>query len=231
MLKSKAAFQYETSPPARRFVERCTYWCFELFLWNLMFRWRTKIYGRPPNTTFVLVANHGSYLDWLFTDVILRRKFRREIFFLAKRKVIQNPIWHLLARRCQAIVFDGSARTKAVVLASRVLINGNSTAQPIIGIFPEGTRSRTGEQIPCSEGAAWLAKKRDTLIVPVALCGFWEAWPPQRRLPRFKLQKLAVHFLKPIRPSNFPDDKSAMNFAMNRIYAVVKQERGKTHHA
>lgn len=229
MLKSQTAFQYQVSPPVGRFIERFTYWCFEIFLWNSLFRWRTKVHGSPPDAAFVLVSNHGSYLDWLFTDVILRRKFRREVFFLAKRKVVGNLIWDLLARHCKTIVFADSAKTKAIVLASHILTNGNSTNHPIVGIFPEGTRSRTGEQIAHSEGAAWLAKKHDTLIVPVALCGFWEAWPPQRKFPCLKKQRLAVHFLNPIRPADFPDEKTAMDFAMNQIYAVVKSEREASH--
>ena len=225
MGKSTTAFQYDVSPPMRQLFERFTYWCFVAFLWHSLFRWRTTIHGSPPDTALVLVSNHSSYLDWLFTDIVLRRELQREVCWLAKRKVISNPIWKTLARHCKAIVFDDASKSKAIVLASRVLGNGNGRNHPIVALFPEGTRSRSGEQIAHSEGAAWLAKKHDVLIVPVALCGFWEAWPPQRRLPRLNRQRLALHFLEPIRPTDFPDDRTAMDYAMNRIYAVVRSER------
>jgi len=172
-----------------------------------------------------LTSNHSSYLDWLFLDVILRRKFHRKITFLAKRKVVQNPVWRALATECGAIVFDESAKSKAIALAVRVFANGDSETKPIVAIFPEGTRSRTGEKIVSSGGAAWLARKCAVSVVPVALCGFWEAWPPQRRVPRFKGQSLAVHFLSPITPSDFADDQATVDCAMNRVYEIVRRDR------
>jgi 1-acyl-sn-glycerol-3-phosphate acyltransferase len=218
--------QYSESRSAfQKLYGRLLYLAFETVLWILWFRKRGLIHGKLPDVPFVLVSNHSSYLDWMLLDVVLRRKFCREIIFLAKRKVVQNPVFGALARECRAVVVDETAKSKALALAVRVFANGDPGSKPIVAIFPEGTRSRTGEQIPSSGGAALVARKCGVLVVPVALCGFWEAWPPQRSLPRFRRQILAVHFLNPINPLDFADDQTAVDCAMNRIYEIVRREQ------
>jgi 1-acyl-sn-glycerol-3-phosphate acyltransferase len=215
--ESRSAFQ--------RLYGRLLYSAFEFVLWISWFQKRCLICGQLPDAPFVLISNHSSYLDWLFLDVILRRKFRRKITFLAKRKVAQNPVWGALARERSAVVVDEQAKLKAIVLALGVFQNSDPESKQIVAIFPEGTRSRTGKQIPSSGGAALVARKCGALVVPVALCGFWEAWPPERLLPRFRRQKLAVHFLNPINPSDFTDDQTTVDCAMNRVYEIVRRER------
>ena len=218
--------QYSESRSAfQKLYGRLLYSTFEFVLWISWFQKRCLICGKLPDVPFVLVSNHSSYLDWLFLDVILRRKFRRKITFLAKQKVVQNPVWGALARERRAVVVDESAKLKAIVLAVRVFENSDPESKQIVAIFPEGTRSRTGKQIPSSGGAALVARKCGVLVVPVALCGFWEAWPPQRRLPRFRRQSLAVHFLNPINPSDFADDQAAVDCAMNRVFEIVRREQ------
>jgi len=94
-----------------------------------------------------------------------------------------------------------------------------------LGVFPEGTRSRTGEKLPCSESAALMARRCEAVIVPVALCGFWEVWPPHQKLPRLKRVGLSIHFLPSINPKEFADDQAAVNYAMDRCYALVLHKR------
>jgi 1-acyl-sn-glycerol-3-phosphate acyltransferase len=228
----RGRFQHsEAKSLLQRLYGKILYLAVETMLWFLWFRNRGLIRGKLPDAPFVLVSNHGSYLDWLLLDVILRRKFHRDIIFLAKRKVVENPVWGALARECRAIVVDETAKSKAIALAVRVFANGDSGSKPIVGIFPEGTRSRTGEQITSSGGAVWAARKSGVIVLPVALCGFWEAWPPHRRLPRLRRQDLAVHFLNPINPPDFGDDQAAVDCAMNRVYEIVRREQAARLHS
>lgn len=230
-MENKARFQYSESRSVfQRLYGRLLYAAFEFLLWISWYRRRCLISGNLPDAPFVMVSNHSSYLDWLFLDVILRRNFRRKIIFLAKRKVVQNPVWGALAKERKAVVVDELTKLKAVVWAVRIFQNSDLESKQIVGIFPEGTRSRTGDQIPSSIGAAWVARKCGLVVVPVALCGFWEAWPPQRRLPRFRKQSLAVHFLNPINPPDFANDQAAVNCAMERVYEIVHRDRASRLH-
>jgi len=218
------------SSPLEKITSSVIYTGLDWLLGRLLWRWNGGVvHGTVPDKAFILAPNHGSYLDWALLDVIFRSRFGRPVVFLAKRKVMDNPIWRGVARKCEPIVFDESARTRAIALAARVMRNGHTGAKPIVCIFPEGTRSRSGEMNGVSPGAAWLARKVDAPMVPVALCGFWEVWPPHRRLPSWKRTGLSVHFLDPVDPADFPDDQTAAEHAMNLAYAVVRRERETRH--
>ncbi len=207
--------------------ERFIYYLFEAFCWSIWYRHSRSIHGNFPDKPLVFVANHGSYLDWLLLHVVLRRKFHRKIQFLAKEKVARNPLFRVLVRSTESIVVQESKKMRAIALVAKVLASASPGEKNIFCIFPEGTRSRNGEPLPTLNGGVWLARKFKIPLVPVALCGFWEAWPPLARLPRIKKWHLAIHFLDPVNLSNFPDDQSATDFAMNRIYEVVRRERSR----
>ena len=194
--------------------------------WVLWWRNRGRIIGTWPNDPFVLVANHGSFLDWMLLDVVCGRgQFGRKITFMAKEKLTQNPFLLGLVEHCRAIVVRDASRSRCLVQAVNVLKSSRGRAAPIIGIFPEGTRSRTGARLAASDGAAWLARKCGVPIVPVALCGFWEVWPPHRRLPTFRRLGLSIHILEPLSPADFADNKQLIETAMDRIYAVVESKK------
>jgi long-chain acyl-CoA synthetase len=205
---------------------KALYALFELFFWIFLWRWnRGVIHGELPDGPLVLAPNHGSYLDWLLLDVIFRRELGRHMTFLAKQKVVRNPLFRMLAREREAIVFTGSSKTRAVGLAVRTLSCDNAEANPAVCIFPEGTRSRTGEKHSVFCGAATLARKTHAKIVPVALCGFWEVWPPHKRLPTFRRVGLSVHFLEAVHPDEASDDMVLVEEAVGRAYEVVRRER------
>ena len=208
---------------------RLIYTCIRLFLWTFLWQWnRGVVHGTLPNEALVLVPNHGSYLDWVILDILLRKKYRREVIFLAKAKVFKNPIWRAAARVSKPIIVDQGGRFKAVASAARFL-RSSSLERPIICIFPEGTRSRSGEKSKIvSGGAAWLARKLHVPMVPVALCGFWEVWPPKNHLPSLKRVGLSVHFLPPINPGDAGDDHADTDSAVEKAYEVVSIQRALT---
>jgi 1-acyl-sn-glycerol-3-phosphate acyltransferase len=122
-------------------------------------------------------------------------------------------------------VVSDAAKMKAAALAVKVFSSASPHGKPIVGIFPEGTRSKDGEPLPAISGAAWIARRAGVPLIPVALCGFWEAWPPSSPLPRLDRRNLSIHFLEPVNPADFSDDQSATDFALNEIYTVVRRER------
>jgi 1-acyl-sn-glycerol-3-phosphate acyltransferase len=198
--------------------DRLLYSSVECFYRRIWMDCSGTIVGSPPLEPFILVANHGSYLDWGILDILFRQRFNRPLTFTAKPKVAQSRLWRPFVRHCRTFVIpDPPNKTAIRELFRKASLSATENA-PIISIFPEGTRSPTGEPLPPATGAAWLSRRTGLPLLPVALEGFHAVWPPYRRFPRWKGKMLRVHFLDPLYPEDFPDDPKMITSAMGSIY-------------
>jgi 1-acyl-sn-glycerol-3-phosphate acyltransferase len=130
----------------------------------------------PRNRSFVVVANHESFCDVL----VLLAHLPLQVRFLAKRSVFRVPIlgWSIAA--AGFIPVDREARSRsgaAVEAALRRLEGGRSVV-----VFPEETRSPTGELLPFKKGAALLALRSGLPILPIGLAGTFRVLPRGTRL-------------------------------------------------
>ena len=70
----------------------------------------------------------------------------------------------------------------------------------IIGIFPEGRVCYDGKFQEFNPGAIYIAKKANVPILPIAICGSYQALPRQNRIPKPKKMRIVVgkpiHFSK-----------------------------------
>ena len=66
----------------------------------------------------------------------------------------------------------------------------------ILCIFPEGARSFDGQLTEFKKGAAILAREIGVPMIPVAICGTYEAWPRDRK--RIRFHKVKVIFGEPL---------------------------------
>lgn len=73
-------------------------------------------------------------------------------------------------------------------------------------IFPEGTRSKSGEMLAFKDSFAILSKELNVPVVPVAICGSERAVLKRIKLPRF-FAKITLAFLPPIFPENLSADE------------------------
>lgn len=113
----------------------------------------------------VIVANHESFCDIL----VLLANLPMQVRFLAKRSVFRVPVlgWSIAA--AGFVPVDRGERSRSVETveaALRRLSGGRSLV-----IFPEETRTRTGDLLPFKRGAAHLALKAGLPILPIALAG------------------------------------------------------------
>lgn len=125
-----------------------------------------RIYGRKKVGTgaFIYVSNH--YCLW---DVFYPAHTTWEgIHFLAKDSVLHAPVVGSWARRLGVIgaMRDGSD-VRTIMDAMKVLKNGEK-----ISLFPEGTRNKISDEtfLPFHGGAAMLAIKTKTPIIPIVIC-------------------------------------------------------------
>ena len=199
------------------------YQLFEAWAWPLWWRNDGRVSGEIPEESFVMVANHGSYLDWIILEILFRRKFHRDLTFLAKKKVFTNPFFRLGAANRKIIIAETPV-TSAVLTRCVESLQRKDRGNPILCLFPEGTRIRTGQRHRVHNGAAWISRTTGVPIVPTALCGFWEVWPPNRPVPTVRRMGMTIRFLAPMRAEQFETDKEFMDAAMNEVYMAVHRD-------
>ncbi len=131
----------------------------------LLLGWRMRSIGSehvPADGAVIVAANHVSYFD----PVVLGCGITRPLTYLAKKELFAIPILGTILHGLGSAPTDRSAGGVAAVrTALRVLKEGRC-----VGIFPEGTRNRSGDA-PQKGGAALLASLSGAMVVPAAITG------------------------------------------------------------
>ncbi len=141
---------------------------------------------REVPKAFVVVANHSSHLDAPLILGALPRRLARYLAAGAAADYFFDVWWRrgLTALFFNAFPVDRKGLNPRSVSARSLLERG----VPLL-VFPEGTRSKTGEMGAFKQGAASLAIAAGVPCLPVALIGAGAAhprgssWPKPGRLP------------------------------------------------
>ncbi|HHU48746.1 MAG: lysophospholipid acyltransferase family protein [Caldicoprobacterales bacterium] len=125
-----------------------------------------KVKGKenlPLEGSAIIYANHTSVLDPILLGCLLPRK----IYFMAKQELFKFPPAGTVLKLLGAFpVKRGTADITAIKTALRTLREGN-----VFGIFPEGTRSKSGNLQNFTHGIAAIAHKSRAVAVPVKISG------------------------------------------------------------
>ena len=111
---------------------------------------------------YVFAPNHQSHLDILVLLGFLPGRTR----FAAKRELWKHPVVGAVLDTLGMVPIDRDSPEKAVEALTRA-----STTPESLVVFPEGTRSRTGELLPFKKGAFVIAIASGLPIVPVVCRG------------------------------------------------------------
>jgi len=165
-------------------------WPLARFLLHLLFGYRVEGAEKVPEKgPVILAANHLSILD----PIAIGAGIKRPVSFLARADVFRLPLLSWLLPRLYAIPVErGTGDLSAIKGAIRALEKGMA-----FGIFPEGTRSRSGRLQPFKTGVAAIAYRTGSPVVPVAVIGTEKAWPVGRKLFRLR-QPIRVVYGDPI---------------------------------
>jgi 1-acyl-sn-glycerol-3-phosphate acyltransferase len=149
----------------------------------------------PAEGAAIISANHPSYLD----PILLSLQVRRPIRFMAWDAIFRVPLLGSLVRLFGAFPVDtrpGHGQD-AYERAKALVLEGN-----LVGIFPEGKRSRAGWMEPeLRRGAARLALETGAPLYPATIRGAFRAWPYFRALP--EPAKIKVRYHDPIDPGDY----------------------------
>jgi 1-acyl-sn-glycerol-3-phosphate acyltransferase len=195
----------------------------------LMLRGWLRLYHRftisgmenlPAAGSFILVANHASHLDTLcLLSALPLRKLHRAFPAAAKDYFfVSVPRLAMAAIVVNALPFGRQSQIRqSLDLCRQLLANPGN----ILILFPEGSRTKTGQMGEFRPGIGLLVAGTDIPVVPCHLNGAFRAWPKGKILPRPR----AVH-LQIGAPRKF-DHYSAGKDAAEQIGA----ELGKAVHA
>lgn len=128
--------------------------------------YRIKVVGEitlPEDKGYIICSNHIHAIDPGFIACFTSRP----ISFMGKKELFQKPFWNWFLRKLNGFPVDrGNGDIGAIKTAVEILSNNN-----IIAVFPEGTRSKTGELGEFKRGAALIASRANVPIVPVKIEG------------------------------------------------------------
>ncbi len=155
---------------------------------------RYRIYGRdnvPRTGSLLVVANHLSWYDPILMGVVLPRR----IWFFGKVEVFRWPVVGWLSRVTGQIpVNRGESDRTALETALTYL-----REERAVIFFPEGTLERQEQMIAARNGAAMLALRSGSMVLPVAHTGTRRILRSGRGwFPRVNVQIGAAY--KPILP-------------------------------
>jgi 1-acyl-sn-glycerol-3-phosphate acyltransferase len=153
--------------------------------WMRVFH-RMHIEGRenlPESGSFVLVCNHTSHLDTLciLCSVPLKRIHRTFPAAAADYFFSSLPRSAVSAILINALPFDRKVKgAESLTVCSQLLDNEGN----ILVIFPEGTRTTTGDMGRFRSGIGRLVVGTNLAVVPCHLGGGMKAWPKGKAFPR-----------------------------------------------
>ena len=140
----------------------------------------------PREGGAVLCMNHIGYLDFAVVGTAALPT-KRYIRFMAKKEIFDHKIAGPLMRGMKHISVDRESGSSSFVAALRALRAGE-----LVGIFPEGTTSRSFEVKDLKSGAVRLSMGAGVPIIPVAIWGTQRIFTKKRK-PDFKRRKHPIH--------------------------------------
>lgn len=198
-------------------------WADDLFILGI-FKGFAKLWFRmeghnahniPTDGPYILAANHQSYLDGMFVMSYSPRKNVRKTFFFAKEAHVRHPYAQWMAKRHNVIVMEPTNMKTSIQRMGEAIKQGKS-----IIIFPEGTRTVSGEVGEFKKMFAILAKELEVPIIPVSIHGAYEAMPKHSKFPR--PLKIDINYLPAVMPTA---DDTYESISERVREAIVRDQR------
>jgi long-chain acyl-CoA synthetase len=170
----------------------------------------------PATRPFIIAPNHQSYMDGPILVACLPWAVMRDSFYVGTSEVFGSRFMRWLASKFRLIVIDPDANLVPAMRASAYGLR----QKRVLVLFPEGERSIDGQPKTFRKGGAILAIHNQCPIVPVALEGFYEAWPRGEKFRGFS--HLQVRFLDPVYPPPLgPSPESQYTAMMEEVRSRV----------
>lgn len=123
----------------------------------------------PAEGPAVVACNHVSFVDAL----ILTAACRRPIRFIMYHKIFKMPVLSFVFRTNRAIPIAPKQEDAALMKRAFDEVAAGLEAGDLVGIFPEGMITETGDMNPFRHGIEQIIERTPVPVVPLALRGLW----------------------------------------------------------
>lgn len=163
----------------------------------------------PDEGAYILASNHRYSVD----PILIGLCMKRQVMFMAKAELFQNKFVSWFLKKLGAFPVDrGKNDRGAIKHFEQVLEDGN-----LMGIFIEGTRSKTEDFLPPKNGVSLIAYDTATPVIPVCITTIGK--------------KRIVHFDKPLSLTDMgfvkggaKEFRNASRIIMDHIKALREQD-------
>ncbi len=157
----------------------------------------------PDKGAAVLVCNHVSFVDAL----IIAAACRRPIRFVIDHRIFKITLLNFIFRTSRCIPIAPAKEDAAMLDAAYEEIARGLAAGDLIGLFPEGRITDTGELYPFRPGIRRILDRTPVPVIPMALQGLWGSFFSRRdgsamsNLMRLRpFRKIALTVGQPVEP-------------------------------
>ncbi len=165
-----------------------------------------------PSRSYVFMANHLSFLDGPLLFYVIPQRVR----VILKKSIFRIPVVGPGMRFVGFVPVDrkrASGGKRSIDEAARMMKQKGYSFL----IFPEGTRSRTGQLQSFKRGGFFLAVAARAAIIPITIRGTFELMPKGRLFPR--RGKIKVIFHKPVETAN--ETTADIPALIDRVYRAI----------
>ncbi|MGN7178447.1 1-acyl-sn-glycerol-3-phosphate acyltransferase [Paenibacillus sp. FSL R5-0490] len=169
--------------------------------------YRFEVIGKenfPEEGGVLLCSNHIDNLD----PPVVGINAPRPVYFMAKEELFNVPVLGKIVPHLNAFpVKRGMSDREALRKGLGILKEGN-----VLGLFPEGTRSKTGQLGKGLAGAGFFALRSEAHVVPCAIIGPYKAF-----------SKLKVVYGKPINMKELRERKASAEETTDMIMSEIRK--------
>lgn len=158
----------------------------------------------PKEGGVLLCCNHISNLD----PPLLGSYLERNVHYMAKRELFKNRFLNWLLTKLNAFPIRRGMSDKQALRTAMTLLKENN----VVGLFPEGTRSKDGKLGKGLSGAGFFALRTNAKVVPSAIIGPY----------KFR-KKVKLVYGKPIDFSELKERRASAEEATQLIMSEIQQ--------
>ncbi len=172
----------------------------------------------PESGPVIVAANHVSFVDPLIIGGVIRRPVRFVMYY----KIFKLPVLQFIFKTGRAIPIASYKESPEILDAAYRRIHEVIDEGDVLGIFPEGAITDSGDIKTFKKGIEKIIAERPVEVVPMALCNLWGSLF-SRRDPLYKRRPYKFRALIELRIGKAipPGELTA-----GRLESEVRQLRG-----
>lgn len=172
-----------------------------------LFRVKTiGLHNVPKKGPVIVCANHISNFD----PPVVGMTMKRPVHYMAKSELLEAPFLGALLKRVNVFAVKRGLSDRNALRTALSILKENK----VLGLFPEGTRSKNGELGKALAGAGFFALKSEAVVIPCAIIGEYKPF-----------KRVLVVYGKPIDMETIRENKLSAQEAADAIMEEIRKLR------